>query len=352
MPAPAPVPYFEFFDKTSILDDRDIPGIVAKRQKYLGKAYELQPDNLKLSMLYLQQLAELKSDSFEKTWQVFNEKLSPLIVSADLEVYETKQRELVAQVNDALESKDWKQILLGVRRLGNLVKRGEVQQIDLARVQPYELEFLRTELDQRVVSAVAKEETKNEPVAVKFDAPSLIKSDNKVSMIRVLDYDLDHELEIAALSDNELVVYKKSKDGDWVPDSRTPLAKKYTGLLAADLDYDTRTVGLKKRSDEANQDKASDKYSDPDFVFYGPEGVDVFENKVDAEGNRSLELIQPGDLAKISGALAATLVDIDHDKDLDLVVAGNDGFKLFLSRGNLSFYDFSEHSVFPTPNRR
>ena len=351
-----PVPYFEFFDKTSILFEEDFPDVPAKQRKYLAKAYELQPDNLKLATLYLQQLAEQKDERFASTWNEFKENLSPLVVSADLETYQTSHQEYADKIDAGVKSDQWDEILLAVRRLANLIKRGEVQKIDLARVQPHELELMRFSLDQEIVDKVTASSQSIDPVQVALAKVDTIPTPLNIRQLKILDWDLDDEVEIAVIAHKKFMIYERTKEGKWETDYELDLPKLYENFEAADLDIDKRTAALNK-ADNDDPNKISKNYSDPDFVFYGSQGVEVYENRLDAEGNRTLEPIKQGDLAQIKRATLTKLVDIDHDKDLDLVVAchdpekeGSNCIKLFLSRGNLSFYDFSEHSSFDMPD--
>lgn len=348
----SPVPYYEFHDRTSILDDQVLPGIEEKRKNALAEAYRLQPDNVKLATLYLQQLAEAQSEKFGEVWQQFQDQLSPLVVSADLELLETTQQEFAAKIDEAYQAGDWSQTLLNVRRLSNLIKRGEVLKIDLARIQPYELEFLKFELDEAIVKLAAEETVAAEPVAVELELAQSLPGDAPWIAVRAVDFDIDNRMEIAALAADRFVVFKPSPEGDWQPVCEVPLEQEYIGFLAADLDYDKKSATDPTPAEATGNETISNNYSDPDFVFYGETGVAIYENRFTDEGQRTL-VRQPGEeFAAVTQVTAATLVDIDHDKDLDLLLGTADGVRLFLARGNLTFYDFSEHSAWPPADRR
>lgn len=346
----SPVPYFEFYEKTSVLDERDYEGLAEKRFRYLARAFELQPDNLKLAMEYLQLLAERKSDDMDAVWATFKDQLSPLVVIADLENFETRSQEFLQQIDGALADRKWGETLLAIRRLYNLVKRGEVFQIDLARIQPHGLELLLPGLEDEIVQRAKRTTESPKRIDPVFAVESTIDSPEPLIAVRVLDFDLDDEVEICALTSKSFLVYERVADG-WELLVRTSLDRTYRGFLAADLDLDKKTL-TKEKQPEPEQQKISKNYSDPDFVFYGSDGLDVFENRVDADGKRTLAKCDAGDLKNSGAVHVALLVDIDHDKDLDIVAAGESGIRLYLSRGNFSFFDFSRFSVFPGGDRK
>ncbi len=89
--------------------------------------------------------------------------------------------------------------------------------------------------------------------------------------------------------------------------------------------------------------------ADPDLIVFGDAGVRVYENRLDrATGERELiEVAQPDELEMPRGVTTGILVDFDHDADLDLVLFTEDGFRLWSSRGNLTFVDVTEWSQLP-----
>lgn len=348
----SPIPHYEFFDRTIVITEDQVPDIEAKRREHLAKAYALQPDNLKLSLDYLQQLAETSDPKFSEVWQEFKQSLGPIVIGADLEAFVEDHQQFSGKVDQGVEQQDWSAILLNVRRLANLIKKGEVQKIDLSKILPYELDFLVTRLGDKIVSKLeSSEATTTQPGAVSFESSEVVieGTDREILSVKSVDFDLDQELEFAVLFRDGLEIFDRQGTSQWTSVIQFPLDRKFSGLMLADLDYDTTSpkapVAAKPDAAEATQSRT---YADPDVVLYGQDGILVLENRYDAGKGRVLNPMQTKEFDGLKGVLSATLVDLDHDKDLDLVVGTESGIQLFLSRGNLSFFDFTEFSVLPS----
>ena len=92
---------------------------------------------------------------------------------------------------------------------------------------------------------------------------------------------------------------------NWTKLAATPLpADGFEHLLAADLDRDAAVPRT-------------------DFLLFGPAGVLVVENRLEAGGKtRTLRTVESPALSeKTKGAESVVTVDLDHDGALDLVVA-------------------------------
>ncbi|MEE2641161.1 MAG: CRTAC1 family protein [Planctomycetota bacterium] len=347
----SPVPHFEFYDLTIAANERDFPDINQRRQDHLAKAYDLQPDNLKLALSYLQQLAEKKDPKFQSVWSQFKTDLGPLVVAADLESFSNDHQKYSSLVDEGIAENDWGKTLLNIRFLSNKIKKGEVQKIDLARIQPHELEFLYTSLGNEI-------EAKALSAATEADLPPNVQltpwqtvtgeNDRPIRAVRSLDYDLDRELEIAVLYGDSLEIFKSpGNEGPWQSVVQFSLPGDYAGFVLADLDYDNTAPRGPVAPGKQQQDEQSRSYADPDFVLFGKSGVLVLENKYQPDGSRTLIPMTTDEFKGLQDVSAAILVDFDHDKDLDLVLGTGEGVRLFLSRGNLSFFDYTRFSVLP-----
>ena len=152
------------------------------------------------------------------------------------------------------------------------------------------------------------------------------------------------------LTDDAVRVHSRDAGGSWVGTAAFPLPDdaNYTGLIAADLDLD---------SDEAPRDAPGRAgpaigchKADPDVILYGPAGVLVLENLLNADGSRTLVPV-PGqeDLSGAGPVTNAAAADLDQEGDLDLVVIGEGGVSLWFNRGNFTFEDRSGRSDLRAP---
>lgn len=338
----SPVPFVEFYESTAALNNQDLPGIEEKRAKSLERAYQLQKDNLKLALVYLAQLAGQENlEQFSGVWKEFEENLGGIVVGVDLEEGTQKRQKYLEEIREGIKEGDWGSIQGNVRFLGNLIRPNELYKIDGSRVQPHELEFMVSTLGKEIIGlANQRSKTADAPSPVVFESGAVVfeSSSAKPLAVRSVDFDLDGGLEVAVLLEGSFLVFDRpDADSDWVKVCHYKLDHHYDGILVADLDFDYPPPVNPKFS-----------YADPDFVLFGKGGLLVLENKLNQDGQRIVEKASAEDLNQLQDVTAAVLSDVDHDMDLDLVVGAAGEIKLFLSRGNLSFFDFSQFSQFPS----
>jgi tetratricopeptide (TPR) repeat protein len=375
--------------------------LASRALEAIKRARELAPGNLTVLLACLEAQANAQDETIVETLAGSRELLRPLRRSiqfganvAEGESAGTGQdvMELIDEGKEAAERSDWNTVYRTVLGIRNGVAPLESQKRDLRRVDLHPLEFVVFDFSPEFYRAnppppplpLTNTAVRLQPLPEQ-QQPRLSEKDGadevELSEVRdfaVIDFDLDGRLELVVLTGSEVVVLKRQIDsGKWELRTRVEVPANMRGILVGDLDNDhkqaptmqptgsgaladpPRTPGADEPGDEAarripgagdDEVPAPQTHkADPDLIVYGDAGVRVYENRLDrATGERALiEMDQPDELEMPRGVTMGILVDFDHDADLDLVLFTEDGFRLWSSRGNLTFVDVTEWSQLP-----
>ncbi len=208
----------------------------------------------------------------------------------------------------------------------------------------HSLDFVVTEFSTKLPAATAVT-----PVSTKLtfspqniDLPGVSLPD--VRAVRSLDADIDGRADLVVLTPRRLQVFVQ-KDGQWTAAFGADLPGDAEAFLAADLDDDAETPVTSEKTKQVSP-------ADPEFIVSGPGGLWVFENQLQADGTRKLEL-RDKDVpwAGASETTAVVLLDLDGDGDLD-IFAGGPSPRWFIYRGNFLFGEVTERSQLPASKFR
>lgn len=319
-------------------------GDTAARTEALRKAYELAPDNLFLMKDWLPLLARNQDASIVDAIARYREGLKPFA-----ETIKAHSRidvlQFLTDAETAAKAGNWPGVTGKVGGVSNVVKREAVAQADRLRLNRHSLEFVVLDFSPETLATLESAPQTEVPIPVSFEAwPLTAPSLPGVRDLVSLDWNLDGRTDLAVLSERKLSILTPA-DGAWTELASLDLPRAYAGMLAADLDDDVELPA----AGEPPLPPGRCHQADPDFVLYGPEGLLLVESfKADAMSPRSLRLsAQSAGWEALTGITAAVLIDFDHEGDLDVIAAGDQGMSLWLNLGNLTFEDVSDRSQLP-----
>lgn len=319
-------------------------GNTAARTEALRKAYELVPDNLFLMKDWLPLLARNQDASILEAIPRYREGLKPFAETIRIHS-RFDVLKFLADAETEAKAGNWPGVTGKVGGVSNVVKREPVAQADRLRLNRHSLEFAVLDFSPDTLATLDLTRPMEEPIPVAFEPWPLTASDlSGIRDVVALDWNLDGRSDLAVLSDHRLSILTPV-DGGWSELASLDLPHAYAGILAADLDDD---VELPAAGDPPLPPGRCHQ-ADADFVLYGPNGLLLVESaKADATSPRALRLPAPSaGWDALTGITAAVLVDFDHEGDLDVIAAGDQGVSLWLNLGNLTFENVSDRSQLP-----
>ncbi len=299
---------------------------------------------------------------------------------------------LLQEIQSKLAADPKANIMRPLRGMLNIVRLQDAHKSDLARVNRVPLEFLRPE--QVLASGgflpagnpAGSSKDSPLPQLNETDATAKIQAllselTEDISDLQVVDMNLDGKLDLVFLAGEKLGWIpsrreaSRSDNAPWQFDNLQtidlPPGRKH--LLVADLDRDEvrRPTAKPNSTSEAGGDKPSPftkreqqtlecEQAFPDLVTYGSGGMTIIRNVASPTasgppavglGERRLVAIENPPLADPGLHVAtACLIDFDHDSDLDLVTANDQGkldFWLSLGNGTFQFESQTAWSILP-----
>jgi tetratricopeptide (TPR) repeat protein len=356
-----PVPRFELYERTNISNSlRLSDGIPA-----LGEAYRLTPENLWVVKEWLVAQAQAKDPAIQETIAAARERLRPVREQV-LRRSTNDVWEFLDQAAAAALKGDWSEAEHQARRVSNVIYSDDVLQSDRRLVLPHLLELadyeFSPEFRKRITqtqSPVPSQAANPFPLAI---ADGALAKLTDISAIALADFDLNGTLDLIVLRNRELLVLGRCENIDpWSPIAKVEIPAGYSRLLVADLDEDESRDSVDRRFPSELQSPArlklsAEKYAiaDVDVVLYGTSGVLLLRNEREpTTGKRTLTPVEiNSNLKSKTPVSAAVLVDFYHDGDLDLVLASEEGVRLWTNQGDMRLDDLSKYSSLPSPEVR
>ncbi|WP_417386242.1 FG-GAP-like repeat-containing protein [Gimesia sp.] len=318
----------------------------------LAEAWKLQPDNLFLTLEYLQVTTEQQSEQASTVFEKVKTLSAPLVAS----VKDHTRLDLNQLVDDSLtavKDQKWNVVLRNARIMRNVLIAEDLVKSDRRRVEQNSLEFVIHDFPPAFYEAVDWPD-QQKPRTVEFAHARALEFSpaitSEIQDLQVADFNLDGKPDLVVLTAKQVIVYSQNEEA-WQLVTQLELEGDFAEVTLVDLDADVQTLMQpaeteKKEATEFPISPARD--ADLDLVVSGKSGLRVFQNTVSKSGQRILELkSQPDTLDTLSHLLAVNFSDLDHDGDLDLVASTEKGISLWSNRGDFSFRNISDQSQLP-----
>jgi hypothetical protein len=322
----------------------------------LARALAIEPENSHLLRLAIVQFAESQDPRAADALKALRAQ-SPLIEQVRRKVATDDPEELLDQALAAVERQDWRTAANLGRRFGNLIIAEDWVQSDLRQLEPHPISYALHEFStpgcdpQPALPAKA--------ATPRFVTEEPVPDTAGALDAAIADFNLDGDADVAVLTPTALRLLGSAGGQRWAALASTELNGPLYRLLLGDLDRDeNKAKSAPLPAAGGGEPKPVDPpichEADVDLVAYGPAGVQVFLNQLDAGGGqRVLARVAQGEaFEQIREVSTAALVDIDHEGDLDLVLATAGGMSVWINRGDATFEEVTGRSALPPKDRR
>ncbi len=298
-----------------------------------AKAFEARPSNFYVLMRRLNTLVRTKSAETAKACR--DAKAQCECVRRRILRENDPESDLILLLDRAATAADamkWEEAADALQIFDSWLTAIAADLGDLPEVTPHPLDYMAFDFSPKLRGSFPPSQITTKPIAVSFQVspPSEHRLMTDARDTRLVEYDLDGKLELAALEEKTLSLFEGDEDGNWTHATTIETGGGAQGMCWGDLDRD---------EDPQIQ---GDYKADLDVVIFGEKGLRVFRNNAEPNSaKRSFELLAT---LLVKPVTAAVLVDFDHDGDLDIVAAIEEGFSLFINLGNAQFDDVSKFS--------
>ncbi|MCA9022311.1 MAG: tetratricopeptide repeat protein, partial [Planctomycetaceae bacterium] len=206
-----------WFELSQVQKQSDNPGTQKTSNESLAKAWELQPENLFLSLDYLQVVADQKSAQATPVFEKIKQLAAPLADS----VKDHTRLDLNKLIDDsltAIKEQQWNVVLRNARIMRNVLIAEDLVKSDRRRVEQNPLEFVIHDFPPAFYAAV-EWPVQQKPLSVQFADPSSLKFANEspsdIKDLQIADFDLDGKPDLIVLTVKQVSVFKQSANGAW-----------------------------------------------------------------------------------------------------------------------------------------
>lgn len=338
-PSSAPV-WYDLFTLRPLTPGEPPP---SETVEALRKVHALEPDNLFVLKDWLPLQTQLKEPALAETLSQARKTLDPFaeVIKTNIRI---DVRDLLDKLAKAVTEEKWPVATSTAMTIRNVIVAEAARDERYVRWNSLEYAlqdfgksfYLRADLpdlQEPAIPVTFRTVDEQEPVLVR-GARDLV----------VADFDLDLRMDSAAVVDQQVVItmpaFSKSPD-EAVSRITLSCGDGFQQVVAVDLDDD---VDLKTKDPSKCHPSA-----DPDLIVYGSAGIRHYENRANTPGAERQFVERPvGDglnaLRNVRGVIPG---DLDLDGDLDFVTMASEGIRFWSNRGNWTFEDITGRSILP-----
>lgn len=345
-----------WFELSQLQKQSTKPEIQEQSNASLARAWELQSDNLYLTIDFLQVAADQKSAQTEEVFKAVSQLAAPLVESVK-DHTRLDLNQLIDASLKAIEEQKWNVVIRNARIVRNVLIAEDLVKSDRRRVAQNSLEFVVPDFPLAFYAAVEWPAQKK-PLSVSFadsepfnfveDTPENIRD------LQIADFDLDGKPDLILLTAERVQVFRRGPQGRWNVIATAAVDGDYADIHAVDLDADVQQltpqpVEEKQETQPTTATVSPARDADLDLVLAGKSGIRLLENQADNQ-QKTRQLVhkpQADSLEALKDVLTINFSDLDHDGDLDLVASTEKGLSLWSNRGDFTFQDISANSKLP-----
>jgi hypothetical protein len=301
------------------------------------------PDNLFLA-IQAARLGIANQSPAAKEWVMRTRTLAKAIeptLNQTLQPIGSSAEKIVAKITAAIEAGNWQEAEQSMQFWFNVLNPTEIVKTDRRRASPHPLDKISFGALRRL-SAIAVEASPIDKgtTEIRF-ARSTIDQATESVVVTPVDFDLDLDDDVATLSAaGQLQLWDNDGNGNWTAAADLSLGDaKLKGMVVVDLFMvdESHPGRLKTETDSATYRHNAF----PSAVAFGQAGIRIvsMDGRAGTAAADRLAVLEATGLEKLRDVTDLTAGDLEGDGDLDLVVATEDGIRLFANRGNRTFFE-------------
>lgn len=309
-------------------------------QAAIVEAARRAPDNLFVLTERLLQQADAKDPALVETLDHLQQIAGPLRDGIQRRA-RVDILDLIATARTAVGANQWPQATGRVRTLNAVLRPEDQAQSDRRQLSPHPLMFVMADFDPAICDPPSPSVVPT-PITFAAEAFPLPPTLTDLRSVEIADFQLDGWPDLWILGESAFEIWSRTAvDQPWKSAQALPLAGDYAGLIAVDFDRDT-VKGLAQPATGVCHD------ADADLVLFGPAGIAVYRNELNAEDQREFVPVeQTAGLNEVRNVSTAIPGDFDHDGDLDLALWTDTGLQLWMQTGGMIFTNNTDRVQLP-----